>query len=279
LILLVDLPSSSGASYAWENGGEMETNGMEFALGLNPTKLVPVSGLDWSFQMTYYVNESEVTKLTVDPYNFGGFATFLGTYRIEEGYSPTAIVGSEQDSIGILIDSVFVDELFTGLDTSTVYKYRELGNENPDYRMSFRNSFKVGPFTLSFLIDRKEGGHAINLANLIYDLGGTTVDYEENGGTRLENLGAVTQPYVESTSYTALRDLSLIYTLPGSMTEGYGVSYLQVGLSARNWWMNSDYSGLSPEVSQFGNEAVGGSVDTNPYPLSKSLYLTLSMGF
>jgi hypothetical protein len=43
--------------------------------------------------------------------------------------------------------------------------------------------------------------------------------------------------------------------------------------------MNSDYSGLSPEVSQFGNEAVGGSVDTNPYPLSKSLYLTLSMGF
>jgi len=114
---------------------------------------------------------------------------------------------------------------------------------------------------------------------LIYDLGGTTVDYEENGGARLGGLGAVTQPYVESTSYMALRDLSLNYTLPGSMTEGYGVSYLQVGVSARNWWMNSDYSGLSPEVSQFGNEAVGGSVDTNPYPLSKSLYLTLSMGF
>ena len=34
-------------------------------------------------------------------------------------------------------------------------------------------------FTLSFLIDHKQGGHAINLANLIYDLGGTTVDYEE----------------------------------------------------------------------------------------------------
>ena len=39
------------------------------------------------------------------------------------------------------------------------------------------------------------------------------------------------------------------------------------------------YTGLSPEVSQFGNEAVGGSVDTNPFPLSKSVYLTLSMGF
>ena len=257
LILLVDLPSSSGASYAWENGGEMETKGMEFSLGLNPTKLVSVGGLDWNFYMTYYTNESKVTKLNVPAYNFGGFATFLGTYRIQEGYSPTSIIGSEGDP-----------------DNPDV-----LGDENPDYRMSFRNSFTVGPFALSFLIDIKEGGHAINLANLIYDLGGTTVDYEENGGARLGGLGAVTQPYVESTSYKALRDLSLNYTLPGSMTEGYGVSYLQVGVSARNWWMASDYSGLSPEVSQFGNEAVGGSVDTNPYPLSKSLYLTLSMGF
>ena len=257
LILLVDLPPSSGASYAWENGGEMTTNGMEFALGLNPTALVSVGGLDWNFHMTYYTNESEVTKLTVDPYNFGGFATFLGTYRIEEGYSPTAIVGSEM----------------------TDGKHDVLGDENPDYRISFRNSFSFGPVSLSFLIDRKEGGSAINLAQLIYDLGGTTVDYEENGGDRLANLGAVTAPYIESTSYTALRDLSMTYTLPGSMTEGFGVSYLQVGLSARNWWMTSEYTGLSPEVSQFGNEAVGGSVDTNPFPLSKSMYVTLSMGF
>ena len=257
LILLVDLPPSSGASYAWENGGEMTTNGMEFALGLNPTALVSVGGLDWNFHMTYYTNESEVTKLTVDPYNFGGFATFLGTYRIEEGYSPTAIVGSEM----------------------TDGKHDVLGDENPDYRMSFRNSFSVGPIALSFLIDHKEGGNAINLANLIYDLGGTTADFEENGGDRLANLGAVTAPYIESTSYTALRDLSMTYTLPSSMTEGFGISYLQVGLSARNWWMQSDYRGLSPEVSQFGNEAVGGSVDTNPFPLSKSMYLTLSMGF
>ena len=258
LILLVDKAPSSGATEAWENGGEMETSGMELALGLNPTSLVELGGLDWNFHMTYYTNESNVTKLTVDPYNFGGFATFLGTYRIEEGYSPTSIVGSELDADG---------------------NHVVLGNENPDYRLSFRNSFSFGPVSLSFLIDHKEGGHAINLANLIYDLGGTTNDYEENGTTRLANLGAVTAPYVESTTYTALRDLSLRYALPGSLTEGYGLSNVQLGLALRNWWMASDYTGLSPEVSQFGNEAVGGSVDTNPFPLSKSMYLTLSMGF
>jgi hypothetical protein len=137
----------------------------------------------------------------------------------------------------------------------------------------------MGPLSLSFLVDHKEGGHAINLANLIYDLGGTTKDYVENGTTRLADLGAVTAPYVESTTYTALRDLSLTYTLPGSLTEGYGLSNVQLGLALRNWWMSSDYTGLSPEVSQFGNEAIGGSVDTNPFPLSKSTYFTVSMGF
>ncbi len=266
LILLVDLPASSGSLYGWENGGEMETKGTELTLGLNPTKLVDVGGLDWNFRMNYYTSESEVSKLNVDPYNFGGFATFLGTYRIEEGWSPTAIVGSEME--------------FSHMDTNgdSVMKHIELGNENPDYRISFHNSFRYGPVELSFLIDKKEGGHAINLAKLIYDLGGTTADYEENGGDRLGGLGAVTQPYIESTSYTALRDISLTYTLPSDISGRLGVNYLQVGFSGRNLLLDTPYTGLSPEVSQFGNEAVGGSVDTNPFPLSKSMYLTLSVG-
>ena len=258
LILLVDEAPSSGASNSWRNGGEMETNGLELALGLNPTSLVELGGLDWNLHMTYYTNESKVTALTVDPYNYGGFATFLGTYRIAEGWSPTAIVGADYDANG---------------------NHVELGNENPDYRLSIRNSFSFGPLSLSFLIDHKEGGHAINLANLIYDLGGTTADYEENGSRTAVLGGGSTAPYVESTTYTALRDLSLIYTLPSSLTDGYSLSNVQLGLALRNWWMASDYTGLSPEVSQFGNEAVGGSVDTNPFPLSKSIYLTLSMGF
>ena len=267
LILLVDLAPSSGASYAWENGGEMETKGTELTLGINPTKLISLGGLDWNFHMTYYSNESEVTKLNVDPYNYGGFATFLGTYRIEEGWSPTAIVGSETDADG---------------------NHIELGNENPDYRISYRNSLRMGDFELSFLIDHKEGGHAINLANLIYDLGGTTGDYDKeeldldgdgtksgNGNERLTVLGGVTAPYIESTTYTALRDLSMSYTLPSSVSDRLGLSYMRVGIAARNWWLKTDYTGLSPEVSQFGNEAIGGSVDTNPFPPVSYTHLTL----
>ena len=114
---------------------------------------------------------------------------------------------------------------------------------------------------------------------MIYDLGGTTADYEENGSRMCVLSGGSTAPYVESTTYTALRDLSLTYELPSSLTDGFGLNNMQLGFALRIWWMSSEYTGLSPEVSQFGNEAIGGSVDTNPFPLSKSMYLTLSMGF
>ena len=289
LILLVDEAPSSGASNSWQNGGEMETKGLELALGLNPTSLVDLGGIDWNLELTYYTNESEVTKLNVDPYNFGGFATFLGTYRIEEGWSPSSIVGSDMWYVDSLSGEKTLNPNGQLNDTTSysndpflvngVHQHKILGNENPDYRLSLRNTFKLGPLSLSFLIDHKEGGHAINLANLIYDLGGTTADYEENGARMAVLGGGSTAPYVESTTYTALRDLSLTYAVPASLTESYGLSNVQLGLALRNWWMSSDYTGLSPEVSQFGNEAVGGSVDTNPFPLSKSMYLTLSMGF
>ncbi len=295
LILLVDKPASSGASSAWENGGEMETKGVEFSLGLNPTQIVKMGNLNWKFKTNYYHTESKVTKLNVDPYNFGGFATFLGTYRIEEEWSPTSIIGSEMwytdhvnggktteswtDANGDEIQAEDDSENNTPFEVNGVHQYKELGNETPDYQISFYNEFGYGPINFSFLIDHKKGGHAINLANLIYDLGGTTADYEDNAGTRLGGLGTETKGYIESTEYTMLREVNLTYTLPSSISDKLGLGYLKAGLSGRNLWMDTDYTGLSPEVSQFGNEAVGGSVDTNPFPQSKSTYFTISMGF
>ncbi|MCH7612499.1 MAG: SusC/RagA family TonB-linked outer membrane protein [Candidatus Marinimicrobia bacterium] len=295
LILLVDMPASSGFSSSWENGGEMETKGIELSVTLNPTKLVSLGGLDWIFRTNYYTTSSEVTKLTVDPYNYGGFATFLGTYRIEEGWSPSAIVGSEMqldandDPIYKVYKHLGDPKKFDAADT--IYQHVELGNETPDFQVSFFNSFKFGPVEFSFLIDHKKGGHAIDLAKLIYDLGGTTADYDKksldldedgvksgDGAERLAVLGGITAPYIGSTTYTILREINLNYTLPKNLSDALGVSYLRVGISGRNIWMGTDYTGLSPEMSQFGNEAVGGSVDTAPFPQAKSFYFNLSIG-
>ena len=266
LLLEVEEAPSTGYTNKWANAGDMETKGMELDLVLNPVR---TKDLNWVSRLSYYTTSSEITRLDVDPYNTGGFATFLGAYRIEKGWSPHTMVGAEKDANDVHI---------------------VLGNETPDFVMGLNNRVQFGAFSLVAHIDIKQGGDIVNLQKLIADLGGTTYDYDDqtldlnddgakdgNGPERLTVLGAVTAPYIEDGSYVRLSELSFNWDVPKSLLAGR-VSSMQVGVSARDFWLSTDYSGWNPDVSQFGNVAVGGSVDTGPYPMSKALYFNVSVG-
>lgn len=279
LLLEQDIPLSTGSASQFVNGGEMETNGFEVALTLNPFRY---RDFRWISRTNYYKTESEITKLTVDPFNIGGFATFLGTYRIQEGWSPTTIVGSEMKADGVT--------------------HVKLGDETPDFIMSFANSFTFYKnLELSFLWEWKKGGDIINLGKLITDLGAVSEDYDDlaffhidgtgaydpnastemkKGEGRLAVLGNETAPYVEDGSYWKLRELSLSYTFNREAIQNVysGFSYLRVGLAGRNLLVFADYTGYDPEVSQFGNVPIGGSVDTIPFPSARSIYFNLAFG-
>lgn len=258
LILIADLPPSSGFEEEFINGGEMRTTGVEVSLGLTPIRK---KSFRWTSRVNFYTTDSEITQLDVDPFNLGGFATFLGTYRIENGVSPTTIVGAELDPNG---------------------KHIPLGNETPDFQMSFNNVFNFGNFQLSFLWDWKQGGEVINLGKLITDLGGTTEDYDTGAASeRLSLLGTKTAPYVEDGTYWKLREATLTYSFSPSVVMKLfrgQISYLRVGIGGRNLIMTTDYTGYDPEVSQFGNVGIGRSVDTLPFPSSRSFYFNVSFG-
>ncbi len=268
LLLFADVAPSSGFLQEAINGGEMKTQGFEASLGLN---LIQGRDFNWLSRVNFYKTSSEITQLDVPAFNKGGFATFLGTYRIEEGWSPTSIVGSETDDDGNFI---------------------KLGDETPDFQMSFNNRFTLfRNFTLSILWDWKNGGDVINLGKLITDLGGTSGDYEDQvvvdgetmnkGDWRLSVLGTQTAPYIEDGSYWKLRELSLYYTFDRKTIEslfGDTFSYLKVGISGRNLIMITDYLGYEPEVSQFGSLAIGRSVDTVPFPSARSYFFNIAFG-
>ena len=58
-----------------------------------------------------------------------------------------------------------------------------------------------------------------------------------------------------------------------------GARTARVSLSGRNLFVGTNYSGLDPEVSNFGNQAVARNIDVTPYPPSRQFYLTLEFGF
>jgi TonB-linked SusC/RagA family outer membrane protein len=267
LLLQRALAPSSGFVTEVFNGGKMRTRGVEIALGLVPYR---TARFDWFLRTTFSSTRSTVTELPVPAFLNGGFGTSIGAYRIEQGASATQIVGND-----------------TLPDGSVVV--RKIGDTNPSYRMAFTNDFNYGRWNLHALVDVQHGSNILNLTRLLYDFGQVTADYADPTGTpgvtvgqrRLAGFGVTARNYLESASFVKLREITLTYELPESLAHSLwgAVRTARVSLSGRNLWTSTPYSGLDPEVSNFGNQAIARNIDVAPFPPSRSFWFTVNLGF
>ncbi len=276
VLLQLDVPTSSGFTAQVDNAAELENKGVE--IGLNAT-VVQNSNFSWNSTLSFWKNQSKVTRLDVPAFNDGGFAAALGTYRIEEGSSPTQIVGTYDGSGFTTADSLALDP---NMDGFAVY-----GNSEPDFQLSWFNQISFGNFDLTFLWHWKKGGDNINLTTLLYDLAGNTWDYDDtgldpegnlsNGDYRASQAFVNPDPVIEDASYLRLREIGLYYTLPNNLLPS--LKRVQVGVSGRNLINIFDYNSYDPEVSNFGNNVLGNTVEVTPYPASKFVNFHLNVNF
>jgi TonB-linked SusC/RagA family outer membrane protein len=268
LILDVVVPSSSGFTKAWENVAAIKNTGIEIALAATP---VATKDLKWTQTTNFWTNSAKVTRLDVPAFNTGAFGATLGTYRIEQGKSPTQIVG-----IGGPDDKV---DPATGL---AVY-----GDGEPDFNLSSYHSLVYKNFEFDLLVHWKKGGENINLSTLLSDIFGTSPDYDDktldptgqkiNGAYRLAALGVTARPWVENTSYFRFREIGLSYRLPSEWFNK--VAHVKVGVSGRNLINFFTYSSYDPEVSNFGSNAISSNVEVTPFPSSKSVHFNITVNF
>ena len=260
LILQRTAAPSSGFQTQLINGGELRNRGVEAEFAITPLR---TSNLSWISRATFTLNRSKITSLPVPTFQTGGFGTSLGALQIEEGESATQIVGN--DTLG--------GELIT----------RKLGDVAPDFQAGFANEFNWGNWRLFGLVDWKQGGDIINLTELLYDAGGNSEDFEA-GAQRITDWAVVglTQPYIQDGSYVKIREITLSYSLPenlvGLLFRGQARA-ARLELSGRNLYTFTDYRGLDPEVSNFGNQAIARNIDVAPYPPSRSFFFTLGVDF
>src|SRR5688500_4021712 len=86
--------------------------------------------------------------------------------------------------------------------------------------------------------------------------------------------------YVERASFAKLREVSVFYNVPEVWAKQIGpLSTLRFSLSGRNLLTFTGYSGLDPEVSNFGNQPIGRNYDVAPYPPSRSFWFSVDAGF
>lgn len=268
LLLKVEVASSSGFSNEWKNVAAINNKGIE--IGLNA---VPVTNKDWrwNLQANWWKNKAKITRLDVPAFNDGAFGATLGTYRIENGKSPTQLVG-----IGGPDDKV---DPVTNL---AVY-----GDAEPDFNLSFSNNVTWKNFELSVLMHWKNGGDNVNLSTLLSDIFGTSPDYDKksldptgqntNGAYRLSILGVTARPWIEDASYFRVREIGLSYALPAKWFRD--IARVKVGFSGRNLINVFDYNSYDPEVSNFGIDAISSNVEVTPFPSAKSFHFNISATF
>jgi hypothetical protein len=86
--------------------------------------------------------------------------------------------------------------------------------------------------------------------------------------------------YIESASFLKLREVEVHYDLSEDAVKWFGaLKSARIALSARNLFTISPYSGLDPEVSNFGNQPIARNIDVAPYPPSRSFWFSVTAGF
>lgn len=270
LLVTATLANSTGYGLRIFNGGTMRTRGYEGAIRAFP---ILTDRFEWNSTTTYSTVSSKVLSLPVPPFQAPGFGTTFGVFQVEEGKSLTQIVGN--------------DSLANGQGI-----VRQVGDANPDFRMGFSNSFRVGAFNVATLLDWQKGGEIINLSRYLWDASRNGPDCNElasapnpTGETmcarRQRTFSRQTRNYIEDGSFMKLREVSLSYNLPSALVRRTlsRVESARMTFSGRNLYTRTDYTGLDPEVSNFGSQAVSRGFDVSPYPPSRSFWLTIDVGF
>jgi hypothetical protein len=156
-----------------------------------------------------------------------------------------------------------------------------LGDYEPDFSMGFSNEFNFGPVRLYGLLDWRKGQSIVNLTQLLYDAAGLAAD-PTAGDARITSYVHHNSPYVQKASFAKLREVTVSYTLPSSLISsafGDKISAVRLEASGRNLYTWTNYEGLDPEVSNFGNQNINRSHDVAPYPPSRSFFFTLGVDF
>jgi len=258
LLLQRSLATSTGFTTQFLNGGGLQNRGVELAVQVRP---LATKNLEWISRGTLTLNRSEITSLPGNVPTFditvAGFGTGLGAFRIERGKSATQIV-STIDKDGHV---------------------KQAGDGEPDFRIGWSNVVTTGDFTFSALLDWQQGSDIINLTRLLYDGAGNAPDPEAAGVRLMSFSNGDPRPYIEDASFVKLRELSIAYTLPKRLAAQLGpVKTLQLSLTGRNLLTLTKYSGLDPEVSNFGNQPIGRNYDVAPYPPSRSYWFSVTAG-
>ncbi len=291
LLLSFPLPQSSGLSSQIINGGQISTRGFEAGLTIVPIR---TRNFEWSSRVTYNTNVQHTDFIPVPAFAVGGsFGASYGRNRIVAGTISSKIWGN--------IPFSCITPGATGSDGKPCHVLAEgttlagstardsiIADANSRHQTQFLNTITYKNWSVSALLDWRNGGYVADMTNNLFDEGGQSADYDAKSpragvvmgdyryGTFANN---DIRPYVQDGTYLKLRELTLTYEAPRKLAEVFKARDLRVSFSGRNLWMSSKYWSFDPEFNNFGNTNFNRFIDLAPYPPMKQFFFSVDLGY
>lgn len=292
LIRQLPVLAVSGFQTGWANLGNLKNQGVELAL----KGTVIDKQLKWNAALNLAANSNKLTSLGDGTLKIGT------THWVGEPIGIGARYMIEK--IGIWQEADRAEAAEYGAKPGDV-RYRDLdgdkkinnndrafhGNLTPDYYGSLTNDVTFKGFDLNVFITFEKGRSVYNGLNYKL-LAGDGYDNHrreilerwtpENPSGKYPRAALgysnrstmASTEFLEEADFIKFRSITLGYTLPGSVMRSIKGAGLRVYASAINPVTITNYSGMDPEDSDYGNTA-----RSAPYPITRSFIIGLNLNF
>lgn len=304
-IFPVSVSTSTGYSSKYINAGNIENKGIELSMFGSP---VNNKNFSWNININFTRNRNKVLSLYNDSKNLQ-IASFQG------GVSLNATIGRPYGELqSNTFQFVNGERLVSaaGLYPASTTTNNLIGNVNPDWIGGVLNSFRYKNFTVSFLVDVRQGSDIFSLdmyygyqAGLIpetvgnNDLGNPKRNsLAQGGGVILPGVTADGHPntrrvavvnnspllpqseFVYDASYVKLREANITYTIPSKLLTGVKkyVKGIDVSLIGRNLWLIHKNVPYADPEENLGAGNIQGN-QSGAYPTARNIGVNVKVKF
>lgn len=315
LLMLRELPTSSGFSTITDNVGSMENKGLEVSLGGDPL----VGNFRWNTGFNISFNRNTVLDIgDNDKIRFittnGGYGVNGGLMYMVKNEPMGQMYGwsymgtwkeSERENAAVYGqlpgDARYSDTNKDGtVDSQDIHV---IGNSIPKFFYGWTNKFFYKNFDLTIFVQGASKYNIFNQSRIYFDGQGTgnserlvnrwTIDNQDTDvpafidmQTRV-NAGLTNKVFVdqrisrwvEDASYFRLKNIVLAYTIPVAATSKAGIGSARVFISGTNLFTITKYSGYDPEASSYNNNDGQIGVDQGSYPSAKTYTFGIDVTF
>ncbi len=302
-------PAASGQliSSRFQNGGDIQNRGIELVVGAN---IIDNEDFGWDVDLNFAANDSEVLEVLDGEQDEIVINTdFIREYRLVKGqaFGDVYARGFQRDAQGrVIIGTDGLPLITPGLDVN-------ISNFNPDWLGGIRNTFRYKNFSLSALIDIRQGGTTASFTEAI-QAGFGIPDYTAAGrdGSLVfgENLFAgetavledgspnniaidaeafwsrvggrntpIGEAFIRDASNIRLRELVIGYTFPSSLLDKTFFKRASISFVGRNlFFITNKAEHFDPEVVASSANIQEGREAFGP-PTQRTMGISVNFGF